>query len=330
MASTGIDEPVARDPHRDARARCCRRACSPTARRRRCRCCCRPTRTRRGSRRSRARRGWRRCLCRPAATLAIAVPISTTSARNQEHERGHLHLVGLDLLAEVLGRAADHQPGDEHGDDGEHQHAVQAAADAAEDDLAQLHQPHRHQPAERRERVVHRVDRAVRRGGGRGRPQRGVRDAEADLLAFHVAAGLRCAEPPDRRPAPSSAGLPACSAAIAPTRQRHEDHEHRGQQRPALARVADHRAERVAERRRNQQDRQHLEEVRQRRRVLERMRRVDVEEPAAVGAELLDRDLAGGGSQRDGLLRDRRLLHHWAPSGPVTGSPCASTTVSRP
>ena len=91
--------------------------------------------------------------------------------------------------------------------------------------------------------------------------------------------------------------------------QRHEDHQHRDEHRPALARVLDHAPERVAERRRDQQDRQHLEEVRERRRILERMRRVDVEEAAAVRAELLDRDLARGRAERQRLLRDCLGLH---------------------
>ena len=82
-----------------------------------------------------------------------------------------------------------------------------------------------------------------------------------------------------------------------------EDEQHGREQRPALAAVADHRAEGVAERRGDQQDRQHLEEVRERRRVLERVGRVDVEEAAAVGAELLDRDLRGGRADGEGLRR---------------------------
>ena len=50
------------------------------------------------------------------------------------------------------------------------------------------------------------------------------------------------------------------------------------------------------------EDRDHLHEVRQRRRVLERMRGIGVEEAAAVGAEHLDRDLRGDRADRDGLL----------------------------
>ena len=41
------------------------------------------------------------------------------------------------------------RPGDEDGDDGEHENAVEPGADAAEDDLAELDEPHRHEAAER-------------------------------------------------------------------------------------------------------------------------------------------------------------------------------------
>ena len=70
----------------------------------------------------------------------------------------------------------------------------------------------------------------------------------------------------------------------------------------ALADVADHLPKVIAQRRRDQQDGQHFQEVGQRRRVLQRMRGVDVEEAAAVGAELLDGDLRGGRADGDGLL----------------------------
>src|SRR6185312_5966060 len=51
---------------------------------------------------------------------------------DEHHERGHLDLVGLDLLAQVLRRSPDHEAGDEHGDDDEGQHAVEPRAHAAE------------------------------------------------------------------------------------------------------------------------------------------------------------------------------------------------------
>jgi hypothetical protein len=71
-------------------------------------------------------------------------------AAGQDGEHGHLHLARLDLLAEIFRRAADHQAGDEDREDDEQQHAVEAGADAADDDLAELHVDHRHHAAERR------------------------------------------------------------------------------------------------------------------------------------------------------------------------------------
>ena len=100
-----------------------------------------------------------------------AVPISTSDRGDQEVQRGELDLAGADLLAQVLRRAADHQPGHEHRDDGQDQHAVQAGADAAGRDLAEHHVEHRHHAAERRVRVVegvHRAGAGERGGGGEG------------------------------------------------------------------------------------------------------------------------------------------------------------------
>ncbi len=98
---------------------------------------------------------------------------------------------GFELLAEIFRRAPDHQSGHEHGDDDEEQHAVKAGTDAAENDLAQLDVEHGNHPAQRHEAVVPGVDGAA---GGVGRDcgeERGVGDAEADFLAFHIAAGLK-------------------------------------------------------------------------------------------------------------------------------------------
>ena len=82
-----------------------------------------------------------------------------------------------------------------------------------------------------------------------------------------------------------------------------EEDAHGGEDRPALALVADHAAEDVGERGAEGEDRHHLQEVRERGRVLERMRGVGVEEAAAVGAEHLDRDLGGDRADGDGLAR---------------------------
>ena len=57
---------------------------------------------------------------------------------------GELDLPRLDLLAEVLRRASDHQPRDEDRDDDVEEHPVEAGSDAAPDDLAGEHVRDRH------------------------------------------------------------------------------------------------------------------------------------------------------------------------------------------
>ncbi len=224
-------------------------------------------------------------------------------SRDEDDERRHLHLVGLDLLAEVLRGAADHEARHEDRDDGEDEHAVEPGADAAEDDLAELDEPHRHEAAERRERVVHPVHRAAGRAGGHGGEERGRGDPEADLLTLHVAAALESARDLiDGQAAERSiAGL---LGGHAEDEQRDEDREHRGEHGPALPRVAHELAERVAKRAGDQEDREHLEHVREAGGVLERMRRVRVEEAASVRADLLDCDLRGRRADRDDLVED--------------------------
>ena len=82
----------------------------------------------------------------------------------------------------------------------------------------------------------------------------------------------------------------------------HEEADHHRHQQPRLAPVADEDAERDDQRERDHQHRPHLEQVREAVRVLERVGRVGVVEAAAVGAELLDRDL-----RRDRAAGDRLL-----------------------
>ena len=109
--------------------------------------------------------------------------------QDQDGEHGHLHFLGLDLLAEIFGRATDHQASDEDRDDRHHQEAVEAGADAAGQDLAELDHEHRHEAADRRERAMHGIDAAIGEAGGHGGEQRRAGEAEADLLALHIAAG---------------------------------------------------------------------------------------------------------------------------------------------
>ena len=117
-------------------------------------------------------------------------------------------------------------------------------------------------------------------------------------------------------PSRASAGLPLRFGRVHAGQQHDEDDSHGRQHRPSLARIAYHFAEGVAKRCRNEQDRQHLQEVGERRWVLQRVRRVDVEEAAAVGAELLDRNLRGRRPNRDYLLGDRAAVAVGNAAGP--------------
>ncbi len=147
------------------------------------------------------------------------------------------------------------------------------------------------------------VDGAVRGVGRRRRPERRVGDPEADLLVGHVAARLAVAlgdVHARARGAPASRAARLGSAVPTP-----------------IAKIANIAAKTIHACRRastifpnmntcagrDQQDREHLEEVREARRVLERHGRVRVVEAAAVRPELLDRDLRRGRAARDRLLR---------------------------
>ena len=102
--------------------------------------------------------------------------------KDEQIQHGHLHVVGFDLLAEILRRSTDHKSGDEDRHHDKDEHAVQAGAHSAKDNFAEQDVRHRHHAAERHEAVVHAVDRAatrIRRDGGE---ERRVCDAEADLL----------------------------------------------------------------------------------------------------------------------------------------------------
>ena len=220
-------------------------------------------------------------------------PAEIHQRQDQDGQHRHLHLLRLDLLADIFRRAADHQTGDKDRDNDEHQHAVQAGADAANDDFAELDVDERHHAAERGKGVVHGVDRAAGCGRGDDGEQRGGNDAEADFLALHIAAGE------------AHRGERVVAVRFSPVANGHAGEEqdaHDREDGPTLALVADHAAEHIGERRPDREDREHLHEVRQRRRILEGMRGVGVEEAAAVGAEHLDRDLRGDRADRDGLL----------------------------
>ncbi|MNN56203.1 hypothetical protein D3C81_1711200 [compost metagenome] len=130
---------------------------------------------------------------------------------------------------------------------------------------------------------MHPVDGAA--GGGRCHysVQAGGEDTEAALFAFHIDTAV-------------SAQLQemAITVPLRPHHQRradHKDNRHRPQQRPALTAVIYHVTKGETERGGDQEDRQHLYDVGQRGRVLERMRGVGVKETPAVGAQHFDRFL---------------------------------------
>ena len=153
-------------------------------------------------------------------------------------------------------------------------------------------------------------------------PPMPVSDSIAPLTAPHEATVVttahsaveatpkRCSLPSMLKPwtpAASIAGVAWFSAIATTTTPTTNSASMAAVDRPALAPVADHPAVDGGQRRRDREDQQQLDEVREPGRVLERMRGVDVEEAAAVGAELLDDLLRGdrAGAQRlDDALRD--------------------------
>ena len=148
---------------------------------------------------------------------------------------------------------------------------------------------------------MHGVDRAAGRIGGDGGEQRRVDDAETHLLAFHVAAGLQRA----RRLVDVKGGERRIARGLGRVDRGDADQEHHAhdsEDGPALPLVADHAAEHVGQAGADGEDQQDLDEVGQRVGVLERMRRVGVEEAAAVGAQDLDDFLRSNRALCDDLL----------------------------
>ena len=158
---------------------------------------------------------------------------------------------------------------------------------------------------------MHRVDRAAGRIGCHRREQSRIGDAEAHLLAFHIAAGLQGG----RRLVDVERGksrIARCLANIDGRDAGDEEKTHDREDRPALALIADHAAEDIGQRRADREDQDHLNQIGQRVRVFEGMRRIGVEEAAAIGAHHLDDFLRGDRALRDDLLgafqrRHRRI-----------------------
>ena len=228
---------------------------------------------------------------------------------DQQREHGQLHLAGFDLLAQVLGRASDHQPGDEHADDQVQQQVDHAHALAAED-AVEPHAGQRRQAGQRIEAVVGAVDGAAGDRRGHGGERRAGGGAETQLLAFQVA------QAPDPPAAPGRGGLsghlpgapvgagfgcsvsqytaqtdPATNMLIIDA----EDH-------PGVRRCRNMRPNVSTRAKGYRQKFMTLRKLLQAPRVLVGVGRIGPEEPAAVGAQVLDGDDGGDRTAGDLLL----------------------------
>src|SRR5207244_166172 len=110
---------------------------------------------------------------------------------------------------------------------------------AAEDDLAEHDVEKRNRSADRRERVVPRVDRAAGGIGGDRGEERRIADAEADFLSFHVPVRGGDAEALMHR-------IAALLGIGGDEGTGQEEDGHGPEDRPAVAELAGHRSERVA------------------------------------------------------------------------------------
>ena len=86
-------------------------------------------------------------------------------------EHRHLHVEGLDLLAQILRCASYHQAGDEDSQDHEHKRPIQASSYSAKYDFTEHDVDERHHARDRRQGIVHVIDRTAARIGGHGHEQ---------------------------------------------------------------------------------------------------------------------------------------------------------------
>ena len=168
---------------------------------------------------------------------------------------------------------------------------------------------------------MHGIDRARRQSRGHGSPQGGECKPEANLLALHVAVGRVDARRVQHRRSERLGRIGDGNAG-------HEQDAHHPEQGPRLPAVADEAPEGEDDGDRDHQHLPDLHEVRQRRRVLEGMRGVHVEEAAAIGAELLDRDLAGDGPMAMVCFAPSSVVASTEASM-VCGSPSATSRMRR-
>ena len=208
--------------------------------------------------------------------------------RLQQHQhRQQAHLRRFQFAAEEFWRASGHQPGQEHRHHQIDQELLDAAANAAPD-RADQHVDDGHHAAERAQRVMHAVDRAVLHLGGDGRPQRRAIGAEAGFLAFHQ----QCA---------GGAGAVAFQPQ-AGTGGQHRHGQHAAEYQRTKAPPSGEAAEHADDGHRDQQDADQFQRIGQRGRVFQREAAVRAIPATAIGAELFGRNHGCDRAERD-LLR---------------------------
>ena len=156
---------------------------------------------------------------------------------------------------------------------------------------------------------MHAVDSTTARRRGDHRKQAAGVDAKARLLALHIAACLQAAGRLVHAQG-AEQGVAGLLGRCDGDHRKRKQNGHGRQHGPALALVAHLDAKGKAQRRRNQEDGQHLQEVAEGCRVLKRVGRVGIEEAAAIGAQHLDGFLRGHRAHGQGLLLGLRIFHH--------------------
>jgi hypothetical protein len=109
---------------------------------------------------------------------------------SQQGDHHELHLSGFDFLAEKLGGPPDHHSNEKNRKDCERNQVDQADAVATEH-IIEHHLRDWDQPADRRQRIVHCVDRASRSGRCHCDEQTRLSGSEAQFLSFEIAPELR-------------------------------------------------------------------------------------------------------------------------------------------
>ena len=246
---------------------------------------------------------------------------------HEQRDHRQLHFPRADLAPKIFGRAADHLSGEEHADDEEQQQVDHADALAAEH-AVHPHADHRRYAGERIEAVHLGVDRAASDVGGDRRESGAGGRPEAQFLALEIAEMLIDRQRGDwpgwhvdlavrRRGIGDLIGRAGMRGEARIRLHRVEDHDpddepdhhrqHHAVDDDRVADPAEHAPVHQHQRERKNHHRQRGEEVRRRRRVLQRMGGVHAVEAAAVGAEHLDRD-DGRDRADDDRLRLRLAL----------------------